>query len=143
MQISRHDILTIAKNPCKDLEKIPTGQVDYTKWVDYIENNKQHFIWFENTEEGKLALKNIEEFPEWVKERVLYTLNKKRVFVTDVIAKKPSDVVFLYSESDKRVSIYIEKKLNSTIFKIIKSMANYLDCLILKNGEVILDDYIN
>ena len=143
MQISRYDILTIAKNPYNNLENKTIAEVDYAKWIEFIENNKQHFVWFENTEEGKLAIKNIDQFPEWAKERVMYTLNKKRVYVTDVISKNPSDIVFLYSESDKRVNIHVEKKLNSKIFNIIQSMANYLECFILKNGEVILDDYIN
>lgn len=143
MQISRNDILTIAKNPYNNLENKTIDEVDYNKWIEFIENNKQHFVWFENTEEGKLAIKNIDQFPEWAKERVMYTLNKKRVYVTDVISKNPSDIVFLYSESDKRVNIHVEKKLNSKIFNIIQSMANYLECFILKNGEVILDDYIN
>jgi hypothetical protein len=140
MKITRNDILTIAKKPYKLVGEGIIDDLDYDSWVNFIENHREYFIWYEETTDGEDALRNIDIVPDWAKERVLYSLNKKRVYSTDTLMKNPTDLVISYSESDKRVSVSIEKNLNEKTAKILLSMAKHLNALLLKNGTEIIDE---
>ena len=108
--------------------------------MNFIENHREYFVCYEETIDGINALQNIDKVPDWAKERVLYSLNKGRDYSTDKLMKNPTDLVVFYSESDKRVSISIEKNLNEKIAKIILSMAKHLDSFLLKDGTEIIDE---
>ena len=140
MKITRYDIVAIAKKPYKLVGEESIDEIDYQSWIDFIESNRDLFTWYEETNEGKDTLNNIDKVPDWAKDRVLYTLNKKRVHATDKIMKSPTDLVIAYSESDKRVSISLEKNLNKNVGKIILEMAKHLDALLLKDGTEIIDE---
>ena len=140
MKICRNDILTIAKKPYKLIGNEIIDEIDYLSWVNFIESHKEYFIWYEETKDGINSLQNIDKVPDWAKERVLYSLNKKRVYSTNKLVKNPTDLVISYSESDRRVSISLEENLNKNIAKIILSMAKHLDALLLKNGTEIIDE---
>jgi len=49
IKIGRYSFVNITKD----------GDIDYKKWIDFIESHKDYFIWYEDTEEGKEVLKNI------------------------------------------------------------------------------------
>lgn len=136
----RSDILTIAKKPHTLIGEDTIDEIDYSKWAGFIEANNEYFIWYENTDDGKEALKTIDKVPDWAKERVSYTLNKKRAYSTNKLMKKPTDLVVTYSESDRRVGISLEIDLDKEIAMILISMAKHLGALLLKNGSEIIDE---
>ena len=55
MRIGRNNFINIKGN---------NEQIDFQKWIAFIETHKDYFIWYEDTEEGKEVLKNIDEIPE-------------------------------------------------------------------------------
>ena len=61
--------------------------VNYQKWIAFIETHKDYFIWYEDTEEGKEVLKNIDEIPEDFKSRVSYSLSKTNAYCTKKLSK--------------------------------------------------------
>ena len=138
----RSDILTIAKKPYTLIGEDTIDEIDYSKWAGFIEANNEYFIWYENTDDGKEALKTIDKVPDWAKERVIYSLSKKRACSTNKLMKYPTDLVVAYSESDNRVGISLEKDLNKEVAAILISMAKYLDALLLKNGSEIIDEKV-
>lgn len=140
MRVTRNDILAIAKKPYKLVSEDTKGEIDYVKWVNFIETHPQHFIWYENTEEGKEALKNIDKVPQWAKERVLYSLNKRKAHCTSELMPKPTDLVIAFSSSDNRVGISMEKNMTKKVAEVLISMANSLNALLLKNGNEIIDE---
>ena len=56
------------------------GSIDNSKWVEYIDNHSDYFIWSENTEEGKDTLANIDKVPENFREKILRGFNKKSCY---------------------------------------------------------------
>lgn len=140
MKITRNDILAIAKRKYSLISETTIDEIDYANWVKFIEIHRDCFIWYENTADGIEASRNINKVPDWAKERVLYSLNKKRVYCTNKIMDKPSDLVISYSESEKRVGISLERNLNKKVGEILLSMAKHLDALLLKDGTEIIDE---
>ena len=72
IKIGRYSFVNITKD----------DDIDYKKWIDFIESHKDYFIWYEDTEEGKKIRERIDEFSQRVKEGVLYKLNKTNVYCT-------------------------------------------------------------
>jgi hypothetical protein len=140
MKITRNDILTIAKKTHNRVGEKTIDDIDYQGWMNFIECHKNLFMWYENTIGGKEVLNNLDKVPDWAKERVLYSLNKKHVYVTQEIMKNPTDLVIIYSEFDKRVTISLDKNLNKKAGKILFLMAKHLDALLLKNGKQVIDE---
>ena len=58
IKIGRSNILYIAQSKFKSTTEEPIGNFDYGKWVEFIENHKEFFIWYEDTEQGKKIIKN-------------------------------------------------------------------------------------
>ena len=142
MKITRNDILTIAKKPFNLVGEKKSDYINYSKWIKFIENHQEYFVWYEETKNGIETSKNINLVPEWAKERVLNSLNKRNVYVTNKLMKNPNDLVITYSDSDKRVHISLDKNLNKNSGKILLKMANHLDALLLKDGDEVIDEKI-
>ena len=114
--------------------------VNYQKWVTFIENHKSYFIWYEDTEEGKEVLKNIDEIPEDFKSRVSYSLSKTNAYCTKKLSKNFGDYIVKYAINE--VSVSLEKKITKPIAEILLEMADYLDAKIIideKNEFVSLE----
>jgi hypothetical protein len=82
----------------------------------------------------------MDKVPDWAKERVLYSLDKKNAYSTNKIIKNPYDFVVIYSTSDGMITISIEKKMSKEIAKILLEMAEYLEGKLIINGTKILDN---
>ena len=106
--------------------------IDYQKWIIFIENHKDYFIWYEDTEEGKEVLKNIDEIPEDFKSRVSYSLSKTNAYCTKKLSKNFGDCIVKYAINE--VSVSLEKKITKPIAEILLEMANYLE------AKIIIDD---
>ena len=115
--------------------------VNYQKWVTFIENHKSYFIWYEDTEEGKKIRERIDEFSQRVKEGVLYKLNKTNVYCTKKLSKNSWDCIISYN-IENNISVHLEKKITKSIAEIILEMADYLEAKIIideKNEFVSLE----
>ena len=106
--------------------------VNYQKWIAFIETHKDYFIWYEDTEEGKEVLKNIDEIPEDFKSRVSYSLSKTNAYCTKKLSKNFGDCIVKYAINE--VSVSLEKKITKPIAEILLEMANYLE------AKIIIDD---
>lgn len=73
-------IIKIAKSKYKLFKEKPTGDFDYNKWVEFIENHKDYFVWYEDTDDGKYRLENMDKVSDWVKESIIYGLNKTTAY---------------------------------------------------------------
>lgn len=98
IKIGRYSFVNITKD----------GDIDYKKWIDFIESHKDYFIWYEDTEEGKEVLKNIDEIPEDFKSRVSYSLSKTNAYCTKKLSKNFGDYIVKYAINE--VSVSLEKK---------------------------------
>ncbi|WP_314206118.1 hypothetical protein [Capnocytophaga bilenii] len=115
--------------------------VNYQKWVTFIENHKSYFIWYEDTEEGKKIRERIDEFSQRVKEGVLYKLSKTNVYCTKKLSENSWDCIISYN-IENNISVHLEKKITKSIAEIILEMADYLEAKIIideKNEFVSLE----
>ena len=115
--------------------------VNYQKWVTFIENHKSYFIWYEDTEEGKKIRERIDEFSQRVKEGVLYKLSKTNVYCTKKLSENSWDCIISYN-IENNISVPLEKKITKSIAEIILEMADYLEAKIIideKNEFVSLE----
>ena len=99
MRIGRNNFINIKGN---------NEQIDFQKWIAFIETHKDYFIWYEDTEEGKEVLKNIDEIPEDFKSRVSYSLSKTNAYCTKKLSKNFGDCIVKYAINE--VSVSLEKK---------------------------------
>ena len=127
IKIGRYSFVNITKD----------GDIDYKKWIDFIESHKDYFIWYEDTEEGKEVLKNIDEIPKDFKSRVSYSLSKTNAYCTKKLSKNFGDCIVKYAINE--VSVSLEKKITKPIAEILLEMANYLDALLLIDGKTVID----
>ena len=123
MRIGRNNFINIKGN---------NEQIDFQKWIAFIETHKDYFIWYEDTEEGKEVLKNIDEIPEDFKSRVSYSLSKTNAYCTKKLSKNFGDCIVKYAINE--VSVSLEKKITKPIAEILLEMANYLE------AKIIIDD---
>lgn len=123
MRIGRNNFINIKGN---------NEQIDFQKWIAFIETYKDYFIWYEDTEEGKEVLKNIDEIPEDFKSRVSYSLSKTNAYCTKKLSKNFGDCIVKYAINE--VSVSLEKKITKPIAEILLEMANYLE------AKIIIDD---
>ena len=104
--------------------------VNYQKWITFIENHKSYFIWYEDTEEGKKIRERIDEFSQRVKEGVLYKLSKTNVYCTKKLSENSWDCIISYN-IENNLSVYLEKKITKPIAEILLEMADYLEAKII------------
>src|SRR5690606_2720988 len=109
MKIKRNNYIEITPSKYKTEE--PIQKINYDKWIEFIETNKDYFVWYEDTEDGKYRLENLNKVPDWAKEGVIYSLNKTNAYSTDKIVQQPSDLIVRYFKDKGIVKIDIEKTM--------------------------------
>jgi hypothetical protein len=140
MKIRRSDIIKIATSKYKQLGEPPQKRIDYNKWIEFIENHKDYFIWYEDTPDGIGTKKNIDKVPEWAREGTLKRLNKLCAYSTNKIVKRPYDFIVDYGINDGMVRINIERKMTKPIAEILLKMAEFLDGKLLVGGTKELEN---
>lgn len=100
LKIGRNSFIYIRKT---------SGTISYRKWVEYIEQNREYFIWYENTTKGQTIQKKVDEFSEDIRPAILYMLNKSNVYCTNKLSKNYWDCVVTYIDSGE-LSVSLEKK---------------------------------
>jgi len=116
--------------------------VSYNKWVEYIENNKDYFVWTEDTEKGKKISANIDQISEVIREGVLRTLNKRQACAEYNERKGYHEVLVTYIDKFGKISTTFMKRINRKHLQILLDMATYLDALLLNNGRQIINQDI-
>lgn len=143
MDIKKIKDLTIAKEKFDPFDG-PKLPLDYEKWVKYIENNKSYYTWAEDTENGKIALANIDKVPEWAKVNVLASYNKGRCYAEYNDKKLYYDVIVTFYEELNKVQIDFEKTISKKDLQKAFDMAKSLNALLLHNRkEIITENMIN
>lgn len=138
MKISRSNFIEIATSLYKT--EVPEKKVDYNKWVEFIETHKEYFIWYEDTGDGKEQLQNIENLSEFLRDRILHSLNRIRVYSTNLLVKNPSDFIVTYRSESGTISISIEKKMSKEMADILLKMAEYVGGKLIINGTKELEN---
>lgn len=141
MAIFKTRDLYIAKHKINFVEDI-NDELDYLKWVEYIESYPDYFIWYEKTEKGEQTLANIDKVPEKFKERVLNGLNKKGCYAEYNDDKKGYNIYVGYFPEYNRIRIGFEREITINDLRRFLDMANYIDALLLNNGTEIIDERI-
>lgn len=139
MKLTKNTDFRIAKGLLDDVFT-KTAPLDYDKWVEFIDNHSDYFIWNEDTEEGKKSLQNIDNVPENFRERVLASLNRVRCFAGFCDNKKLYDISVSFYEDLNWITIQFARTPKLEDLKIFVEMAKHLDALLLKDGKEIIDE---
>lgn len=131
----------IAKEKFNNINKIEK-KLDYKKWVEFIDNRKDYFIWYEDTESGIYLKNNMDKVPEWAKEKALRSLNKTNSYAEFNKKKGYYEISVCFNEELNVISTSFQKKITIKHLKILLEMANYLDALLLNNGTQIIDEKV-
>ena len=99
MKISRSDILHITKSEFSSRLEEPIGNINYDRWVKFIEEHKDCFIWYKDTEDGICIKDNIENIPDWARVGMLHQLNKTCAYSTNKMSKKSEDIRIVFNVS--------------------------------------------
>ena len=133
--------LKIASEKFDVFNKIHLKELDYKKWKNYI-NNSDLFIWYEDTENAKNILANIDSVPIDFKDTVLSNFNKTRCYMEYNFKKKYYNITIVFYAELKYIKISIERKVKIEDLRLFLDMANYLDAYLLYNGNEIIDEKI-
>nr|WP_311521604.1 hypothetical protein [uncultured Porphyromonas sp.] len=129
LKIGRNSFIYIRKT---------SGTISYRKWVDYIEQNREYFIWYENTTKGQTIQKKVDEFSEDIRPAILYMLNKSNVYCTNKLSKNYWDCVVTYINSGE-FSVSLEKRISKKIAAKLLEMAEYLDAKIVIDEKYLFE----
>lgn len=139
MQLKSSSNITIAKSavrtPNTGLEPL-----DYPRWVAFIEQNKELFLWNEYTEKGKESLQNIKNVPDKFKKRVLASLNKKVCFSEYDNATGDYNISVTFYDELNWITIQFARNPKPDDLPIFIEMAAYLDAYLLMDGNTIIDE---
>jgi len=141
MKLTKNTNFRIAKGLLDDVFA-KTDSLDYDKWVAFIDNNSDYFIWNENTEEGKKSLQNIDNVNEDFKERVLNSLNKGGCFAEFDKNKNLYNISLGINKEYNWITIQFSRTPKLEDLKIFVDMAKFLDALLLKDGKEIIDERV-
>lgn len=139
MKIHRNDSIKFLFN-VSDSKSNTHGKLNYNNWVEFIENQKDYFVWYEETDDGKEVLLNIGKVPEWALEGVNYNLNRTMVYSTNKIVKKPQDFIMRWFLDEEIVKVDIEKKMTKDVAKILLEMSTFLNGKLIINGTKELEN---
>lgn len=118
------------------------GFIDYQRWVKYIDDNQDIFVWYENTENGKNILNKIDTVPEEFQEITLASLNKVICYAKFNPQKNYYDISVSCSEITKRVTITFERRPKIEEIRMFLDMAKHLDAMLLYRGKTIIDEKV-
>lgn len=139
MKLTKNTNFRIAKGLLDDVFT-KTAPLDYDKWIEFIDNHSDYFIWNEDTEDGKKSLQNINNVPEYFKERVLESLNKGGCFAEFDKKRNLYDISLGINKEYNWITIQFARTPKLEDLKIFVEMAKHLDALLLKDGKEIINE---
>lgn len=142
MKFTRNDIFAIAKKKYALGGDKSNCDIQYSKWVDFIDSHPEDFIWYENTKDGIEILQNINKVPENFRNRTLKGLNKYSCFKEFDVKKGYYNINLGFDDINNLVSIGFERTPRLEDLNIFVEMAKHLDALLLKDGKIVIDDKV-
>lgn len=139
MKIKKDTDFKIAKGTI-DTVFTKNESLDYDKWVEFVDQNKDHFLWKEETAQGKQNLLEIDKVPESFRGRVLASLNKGACFKEFDEKKGFYNINVSINKANNWISIGFERGAKPEDLKIFVEMAAYLDAYLLMDGTTIIDE---
>ena len=139
MKLNKRRHFYIAKNIMDSVftQNLP---LNYLKWIEFVEDPNNEFIWKENTEEGQSILRDIKNIPDDFRSRVLGSLNKVWCFKGFDTKKKLYNISAGFNKSNNWITIQFATKPKIEELHIFLKMANYLDAYLLNNGKEKIDE---
>ncbi len=131
--------LSIAKEKYEYSDQVKV-KLDYDRWVAFIEQNKDYYIWLEESEKGRERLANIDKIPESFRAGILEQLNKTQVFAEFNTKKGWHEIVIDFHQDNGVIKTTFMKKVAKSHLKRLFEMAKHLDALLLNNGTEIIDE---
>lgn len=129
----------IAKNTI-DTVFTKNEPLEYQRWIDFVDRNKQIFAWKEHTKDGKQTLEDISNVPESFRESVLKSLNKLVCYSDFDNTKGYYNINAGFNSEDNWIRIGFERDPEVKDLKMFLEMAKHLDALLLKDGAEIIDE---
>lgn len=139
MKLKSNSNITIAKSVAPTANTV-LEPLDYQKWVAFIEQHKELFLWNEHTEKGKESLENIKNVPDNFRKRVLASLNKKVCFSEYNNATGNYNISVTFYDNLNWITIQFARNPKPEDLKIFIKMAAYLDAHLLMDGTTIIDE---
>lgn len=138
MKLTKSTSFTIAKDKIKNVFT-KLEPLNYERWVEFIDNNQDFFIWNENTEEGKKTLENINEVSEgYFRERVLASLNKGACSSEFNTKKDVYNIRISINNVNNWITINFARTPKLKDLSIFIEMVEYLDAYLLINDKKII-----
>lgn len=113
-------------------------KLDFNKWVEFIENDKDYFIWYEETLDGIHLLENLDKVPTWARDGILNSFKGKAL--AEYNNKGYYEIVFTFNKELNVISTTFMKRISQKHLYRLLEMANYLDALLLNNGTEVIDE---
>jgi hypothetical protein len=141
MKITKRNFVDIAGGrSSKPILERPHGNIERGKWIEYIENHKDIFMWYEDTPDGKEKKKNFDQIPDWAKESAFTSLDKLSAYtVNKKLSKKPYYLIFNYIPDNKAISVHREITITIPVAELLLDMAKFLDSKVIVNGSKIFE----
>lgn len=130
--------LSIAKEKYEYSDRV-TVRLDYNKWVEFVEKNRNYFIWYEDTPDGIQLKENLDKVPEWAREGIMNS-HKGKALAEFNTKKGWYEIVVAFYKETGVIKITFMKKVTKDHLKKLLEMAKHLDALLLKDGTEIIDE---
>ncbi len=131
--------LDIATGAFDFFDKSKLRDLNYEKWVEFIEMNSIYFIWYSDTESGKKLADSIQKMPMENRKAYLDLLEKYRCEAEYDSKKKHYLINVTFYEELKYISVSFERKVEIKDLELYYEMANYIDAQLLYKGKYLID----
>ncbi|RKF03595.1 hypothetical protein C8N26_1985 [Tenacibaculum lutimaris] len=112
-------------------------KVDYKKWVEFIDNNQDYFIWDENTKSGIHLRENMDKVPKNFRVP-LSSISKTKAHSNYNEKEEYYETRILYHKEFGIIIIKFENKPKRRDVEIFIEMAEYLEAYLLIDGTKII-----
>ena len=133
--------LYIARNIIDFLNESNMRELDFEKWEKYIDS-QDVFTWYDDTEEGKNTLNNIDKIPDDFREAVLASFGKKSCYADFNNKKNIYNLCLIFHKKLRYIVISFNRKVTTNDLNLFLDMANYLEAYLLCNGKTIIDEKV-
>lgn len=113
--------------------------LNYKKWVEFVEKNSTYFTWYSETEAGKKLAESIKTMPLEKRKTYLDLLEKYRCEAEYDLKKKHYLINVTFYEELKYISISFERKVTINDLEMYYEMAKHLDAQLLFKGKNVID----
>lgn len=133
----------IAKEKFENISK-DSNQLEYNKWVEFIDNNNDYFIWVENTESGKDTLANLDRIPKSFVEGIVNSYTKKKAYAEFNSEKGNYEIVVQFNEDLNVIGTTFMKDIQRHHLEKLNDLARHMNAQLLNNSQTIIsDEYIS